>query len=249
LTSHASPPPEWLHAAGLAKVRALKTKSYLAQMAIGVALLYWVGEAAASLAQIVGIASSVPGPIWDTLATAELLYPLLFVGCGTLFIVWSYGAHSNLKRFGRSELRHVDRATIWWWFVPFAFLYVPHRVIHETARGSLAAPDDLHWKDKESPAFAKWWTGLFLTSFTVSQVAAAIMAAAPNTIQLDVGMQVLLAGSILMIAAAATAIVLISRITDAQVGLANRLWAGGDGPMQVVVPTGHGSLEPYVPSS
>lgn len=235
--------PDWLHESERSRIKGLRTKAYLAQVTLGAALIYWVGEAAFVVAYRAGWV--VPADAVDLMTSAEVLYPVLLLAAAVLFVIWSYTAHASLKRFGRRGIRRSDQATIWWWFVPFASFVVPYRVIGETTRGSVARVDDLHWNDVDSPSIVGWWTGFFVSGLLVSGMGGGMADSATSIAALDSAATVMVLGSLLMIAAATTAIGLIQVVTTAQAHLANTLWPVADGDVRrPVAPAGHGFYEP-----
>jgi hypothetical protein len=236
-------PTDWVHRRNRDRVKSLRTKAYLAQITLGTLLVYWMGVVAILFAYKSGW--DLPPKATDVLASTEMLYPWLLLATATLFVIWSYGAHSNLKLFDRRGIRHADQATIWWWLVPFAGFVMPFRVVHETARGSVAQTDEIHWNDLDSPAIARWWTGLFVTGLIASTMGGGMIGAATTIERFASAANVLLVGSVLMVAAALTAIGLIQVVTMGQVSLANEQWpAWTDFPITAVPPTGHGYYQP-----
>jgi len=242
-----NPLPDWVHHRNRERVKSLRIKAYLAQIALGATLIYWMVEGAWLLAYKGGL--NIPAEVFDIVISAESLYTVLLLATTILFVIWSYGAHSNLKLFDRRGIRHADQAAIWWWLVPFASFYVPFRVVHETARGSVAQNDELHWNDLDSPSIARWWTGLLLTGLISSQIGGLMIEAADRVAGVNTAINVLLVGSLLMVAAAATAIGLIQLVTIGQVGLANELWPDESRfPLTSAPPASHGSSQPPSPT-
>jgi len=162
----------------------------------------------------------------DALITIEELGPWLIIANMIAFVVWSYMAHSNLDSFERHDQTHVHQATIWWWICPVANLWMPFRVVYETARGSFAPQGTANWKQTRLSALAMWWTALFILGIFSVQVSSAMISTALTLDDLEAGLVANGAAYIVYGIAAAAAIALIWQITRAQQDLAT-LWTGG----------------------
>jgi Domain of unknown function (DUF4328) len=108
----------------------------------------------------------------DRVATAGLLQVGTYLVCGIAFLIWYARAYGNLQRLGA---RGVDRSRAWAvisWFVPFANLVVPKRVMNVIWRASdpelPAVPID--WEHNRVPAVFHWWWGLWLISTFVANL-------------------------------------------------------------------------------
>ena len=151
---------DWTAADRLTAIRSLKSRETVVIVLHALVGLYWVSEALASIA-IVATDTLLSGSLLDFIIFAEGVYPYAVIATGVAFVVWSYKAHANLVVLGRNEVFHQDQATIWWWIVPIAFLFMPFRVVFETVRGSTAPFDDPNWRRYPLHPDAGWWAGLF----------------------------------------------------------------------------------------
>ena len=81
-------------------------------------------------------------------------YTIVEVVTLVAFIVWLYGAHTNLSVFGRSS-RFKTAATVYWWFVPIANLFMPYQVVAELQEEMVALGTD-DWQDRDPVIW--WWS-------------------------------------------------------------------------------------------
>jgi hypothetical protein len=207
------------------KFQSLVTKASLTRIALGTVFLYWVSEAAWAIV-ILGWIDDVPGDWWARLSRVETSYPLLVLVTGILFVIWSHGAHANLAKLGREQVRHSNQATIWWWFVPIANLFMPFKVVFETVRGSAAALDDPSWRLRRIPPSAGWWAGLFLAGGCLSQLGGFLALTMTTEAGLQTATWVILAGALVMIGCSITAMALIAQVTESQARHADQLVPG-----------------------
>jgi hypothetical protein len=108
----------------------------------------------------------------DRVTTVGLLQAGAYIVCGIAFLIWYGRAYGNLERLGA---RGIDRSRAWAiisWFVPFANLVVPKRVMNVIWRAS--DPElpsvPVHWEQNRVPAVFHWWWGLWLISSFVANV-------------------------------------------------------------------------------
>lgn len=137
------------------------------------------------------------------------------------FITWSYRAHANLTLLGRRNVRHSDQATIWWWIVPIAFLFMPFRVIYETCRGSSARADDGNWREAQLDPYTIWWTLLFLGGMILSRVGESMAFEAVTESEFTTALGVMAFAGAALAGAAGCAIGMVERITSNQEQLAS----------------------------
>jgi hypothetical protein len=204
------------------RFQSLQTKAFIARVALGATLLYWVFEAV-TVVLFVGSPGTATQGFIDLATRVETTYLLLVVVTAVSFVVWSFGAHANLARLGREGIRHRDAATIWWWILPVALLFMPYRVIGETVRGSVAPLGDPDWRTRRLPALVGWWTALFIAGQIVGQAGTVLSLSAVTDAELDYALVVIGFGALLLIGAAVTALVLVSRVTEAQARHADAL--------------------------
>ncbi|HEX7745580.1 MAG TPA: DUF4328 domain-containing protein [Micromonosporaceae bacterium] len=173
-------------------------------------------------------------------AEGVLAIPLLLasIGAAVVVIVWFYRARKNVDAFPEAQPRMRAGWAIGGWFIPFANLVIPYRVMADTARGSLA--------QSRTPGLVGVWWAAWLVYSLVGQALARLDVARYDALPTDLAgpadyqryvdyyrgalvpnLLTLLAG----IVAAAALIVLVRRISTAQ---AQRIAAGG--PAAPVMP-------------
>jgi Domain of unknown function (DUF4328) len=147
--------------------------------------------------------------IMDAFSTAERVTVLV---TATLVIVWLYRARKNLDAFGLPATMRAGWA-IGGWFVPFANLVIPCRVMLDVARKSSIHP--------AGALVGVWWVA-WLGSYVVNYLA--VIAAVQwhgfmDNTYAEMLMVQLLPGAFLEILAGLVLITLISRISRAQTAL------------------------------
>ncbi len=144
------------------------------------------------------------------LAKTTLLLPLAVV-----WIVWQRRCRLNLSALGVEFLRFSPGASIYWWFVPAANLFMPWQVMTEIWRASSAAADgEPDWGTRLLPGWlSAWWVAWVLRGVLGG---AATQFEGPNANVLTTGTWVLMGATLASLAGAALAIVVVLKITDAQ---------------------------------
>lgn len=79
-----------------------------------------------------------------------------------LWLPWSLRCSHNLRALGVSGMTHEPNATVWWWFIPIANLWLPFAITRELWQASAAASDGVdatgYWRRRSVPAFFYlWW--------------------------------------------------------------------------------------------
>ena len=91
------------------------------------------------------------------------LQVLAVIGTAPLFIWWMQRAVRNLPALGATGQKHSPGWAIGWWFIPFANLVQPLRVLLEVWRGSLprqVLEPDQSWQTRPAPPLViVWWLG------------------------------------------------------------------------------------------
>lgn len=81
----------------------------------------------------------------------EVAYLVNFMVVAVAFLMWMHRASSNLQPLGVMRQRFTPWAGVIWWFVPFAFLWMPYLALREVWHGSRITAVRTH------PAFNLWW--------------------------------------------------------------------------------------------
>ena len=141
---------------------------------------------------------------------------VLLVGA-VAFLVWLYRVRSNLPALGATDLRWSPGWAIGWWFVPFANLYFPFKVVKEVWQASGADDDPVARPDAETPEVLLWWWGLYLGSSIGGRAADQIYEASSETIDgLIIGTLVVIVGHALLVVATIPAIKVVKGINRRQ---------------------------------
>jgi hypothetical protein len=108
----------------------------------------------------------------DRVATVGFLQMGAYFVCAIAFLLWYGRAYGNLERLGARGVERSRRWAVFSWFVPFAHLVVPKRVMNDIWRAS--DPDrpaeSIHWEENRVPAVVHWWWGLWIVSSFVANV-------------------------------------------------------------------------------
>ena len=150
----------------------------------------------------------------DSLDAALVLVFLAYIPTVVVFLMWMYRASKNLQALDAQGQRFSPRWAVGAWFIPFAHLVVPYKVIAEIWRGS--DPESLsemasNWKRGRVPALFGWWWGLFLVASFVER-GLAVGSDQPSS---DLLLFQLVIGA-LLICAGVFAILIVRRITSRQ---------------------------------
>lgn len=156
---------------------------------------------------------------YDAVSGFESVYGLRLlatVATAISFLSWSFRAHANLRGMGRQGVRHSDQATIWWWIVPIAFLFMPFRVMYETVRGSTASEEDPGWRASRLDTSAGWWTTLLIGGGVLSGFTNALLTNAASTSDLAGAFNSYAASVVVLAFAAFAGMAVITKVTQTQ---------------------------------
>lgn len=130
------------------------------------------------------------------------------------FTVWFYRAHKNLQVLGVEEADYSPGWAAGSFFVPILNLFRPFQVAREIWKASNPDVDPgTDWTETPTPAFIKWWWGLFLTMNFFGYISSRSVGVSGGDIEMLAGGSLAAALSdILSIAAGILAILLIRRI-------------------------------------
>lgn len=86
---------------------------------------------------------------------------VITLGLIIFFLKWMYRSYKNLQAFNRKNLRSSPAGAVFWWFIPFANLIIPLRIINEIWHKSdyNYADSDEFSANPSSPVLHNiWWT-------------------------------------------------------------------------------------------
>jgi hypothetical protein len=97
--------------------------------------------------------------LWSALMTlAGNLHPPLFLVAGLAFLAWLSRAVDNVEDLGGGTPDFSPRASIGWWFAPFANFVQPYRIVADVWRRMA-----LSRRERDTTLVLAWWL-LFLVS-------------------------------------------------------------------------------------
>jgi hypothetical protein len=135
---------------------------------------------------------------------------------GIAFIRWFHAAYRNVTLLAPSEVRHKPGWAIGGWFVPFLNLWRPKQIADDIWRVSEMQPPPSYDRPSrlgETPALMKWWWTLWIIGTFVGNFAARAVLRTHTLADIRDSDKVDIASTLLDIAGALLAIVVIQRIT------------------------------------
>ncbi len=108
---------------------------------------------------------------------AAVLASLLRVFLIIFFLIWLYRAFSNLPALESRNLEFSPGWAVGWWFIPFANLVKPYRVMGElwNASDSDFDPELFLSSQVGTPSIIGWWWGLFIVGNIVGRISDALV--------------------------------------------------------------------------
>lgn len=169
--------------------------------------------------------------VQDRVDAASIAVGVSYLVTGLLFFIpWFHRAYANLSRMGVKALRYKPVWAIGSWFIPIFNLFRPKQIANDIWRASAADAHvgDERWHARAVGALVHWWWALFLLAGLVVGVGANVIAHADDqpvtpeaqlieTLELErTGYTLDVVGSVISIAAAVLAIVVVRRLTATQ---------------------------------
>ncbi len=144
-----------------------------------------------------------------------------------VFIAWFYRSYRNLGRLGVQNMRYGPGWAIGAWFVPILNLFRPKQIANDLWRGSENGVEiTTQWRQEPVPSLVHWWWGLFVSQGVLLEIGQQTSASGYSRLtgigsgslenglsQIKTGTMIDLLGAVLSIAAAVTAIALVSRVS------------------------------------
>jgi hypothetical protein len=159
-------------------------------------------------------------------AAVGLGYFVAEVAAAILFIRWFHAAYRNVRELGARELRFGPGWAIGGWFVPILSLWRPKQIANDIWRGSDPAEppeQELEWKEKPVPQLYGWWWAGWIASVFIGNLALRSLfdEDTPGAIR-DAALLDLVV-SLVDLAAAILAILVVRRTTERQAERARRV--------------------------
>jgi len=142
-------------------------------------------------------------------------YLLVYLVTTIVFLTWINRANKNCHGFS-SGMKFTSGWSVGWYFIPFANLVKPFQVMNEIWRVS---HDPVNWKSLATPAFLRWWWGLWLAANIFGQVSFRMAMNAETLESLQNFTVISMISSVLDISLCIVAALLVGRIFKAQVRL------------------------------
>jgi uncharacterized membrane protein len=148
-------------------------------------------------------------------AMAGLLYALVFIVTGVVFLRWIVIANRNARALGASGMQFTPGWSAGWYFVPIACLWKPYQAMTELFRASHPDFTD-DWANAPRPGILPVWWTLWVVSTFVDSIALRLIFRAETLEQLvSMSLAKLLSGA-LYIPLGIVALVLVSRLSALQ---------------------------------
>lgn len=141
----------------------------------------------------------LPGGDLEMVATtvASLVWVLAYFVAGFLTLKWYYRATQNAHAL-TAGVENSPAWALWGFVVPFISLWKPYGVTSELWRSSLA-PD--RWKGLRDPVAMRWWWGLVLAGSLALSASNFMSKSATTVHELTITAGVVIAGTVLHMAA------------------------------------------------
>jgi hypothetical protein len=155
----------------LSRFRPSRLRAKVAMVLIGLttAAIAWTAVVAVwgyvIFGDIRGVTESDVAAWSASMTSAGKLYPGLFLLAGVAFFAWLSRAVDNVDTLGGGTPDFSPRASIGWWFVPFANFVQPYRIVADLWRRMALSP-----KGRDTTLVLAWWL-LFLVSDVVGLLA------------------------------------------------------------------------------
>lgn len=91
-------------------------------------------------------------------ALLGVLYVVIFLVTGILFLLWTYLANRNARSLGATGMKFTPGWAIGWYFIPILNLWKPYQALRETFKASHPDCSD-DWQQAPHPDILRlWWT-------------------------------------------------------------------------------------------
>jgi len=109
----------------------------------------------------------------DRQATIGLIYTIVFIITGILFLMWIHRAHRNLQSLGNTNLKYSPGWAVGWFFVPILSWWKPYQVTTEIGKASDPTTDindSTAWKKSSASSLVSSWWLLFIVSAVIGNI-------------------------------------------------------------------------------
>ena len=237
-------------AAGLAAYRDVNWRARLARAWLVIVAALSVLTATLEIAHLRLVAGKTTGTLTldlaqrvdDSNATLGVVYILTLVAylfSAVFFILWTHRAYKNITALGAQRPRFGAGWAIGGWFVPILGLWRPKQVVDDIWRASdPAAPAAVRpdqWRNQRTPFLLAAWWALYIAGSVADRLAARQPS---DTIEHDrMATTYALCSSLLTIAGALLAVLVVTRVTGRQRARAEAVGATGAAALSGSPPT------------
>jgi uncharacterized membrane protein len=114
-----------------------------------------------------------------------LLQFVVYITTAVLFLMWIYRASKNLRHLGAYQIEFTPGWAVGWFFVPFANLVTPYRVVKEIwVKSDPKIPDaggEPDWQKSGSTALLGWWWAVWILTCLANQAVLRLSTTAETT--------------------------------------------------------------------
>ena len=103
----------------------------------------------------------------DRQGVIGILYLVVFIATGVLFLRWIHRANRNCRGFGAIGMQYTPGWSIGSYFIPFMNLVAPYQAMREISQVSA---DPRRWQAQAGGALLGWWWALWLLSNVLGQI-------------------------------------------------------------------------------
>jgi hypothetical protein len=142
----------------------------------------------------------------------------VFILTAVLFLFWIYRVYKNLRPLGADRLGYSPGWAVGSFFIPFANLFIPFRIIREIWVNSdpLVREPVETWQRSGPPALLSWWWGFWVAANILTRIASRFSDSAETPEQLFLYSKLEIMASALTIGAAIFAIMVVRGIDKRQ---------------------------------
>jgi hypothetical protein len=143
----------------------------------------------------------------------------VYVAAAVAFLMWVHRTNKNLRSFGMVRPEFTPGWAVGWFFIPFANLGMPYKIVKEIWVGSdprLSEPGEEAWQLPGSSSLLGWWWGCWLLAGTVNYIVSRLALAAKSPDAFFNAAKAQIFGDALSMGAAVLAIMVVKGIDRRQ---------------------------------
>lgn len=152
-------------------------------------------------------------------ATIGVIYLILLIITGILFLMWIHRTHRNLPSLGNTNLKYSPGWAVGWFFVPILSLWKPYQVTTEIWKASDPTTDindSTAWQKSPASSIVSSWWFLFIISALIGNIVMSFVLQAETPSELLTATWAVLIMDAIEIPAAILAILIVRNIDQRQ---------------------------------